>query len=193
MWWIAAGISLLSAYGSYRTSKSQSALAAEGMQIARENAAIKKKENAEAERRAAREQAKVEGEAKAMAYASGARGDSQNFNIVREAISTEHKRQMEWLEWSGDMAVESIIRTGEYNRRIGEAQADASVWNAYTSIAKAGGYAYTGLATPSDPITIGSTGYESTYDSILTSTPAFESNTPFTGFNPFYTPSNEFL
>lgn len=190
MWWLAAGLTLLSAYGSYKTSKAQSAAAAEGLKIAQENAAIKRKENVEAERRAALEQAQVEGEAKARAYASGAKGDSKNFNLVRESISAEHVKQMDWLKWSGEKSVEMILRTGEYQRMIGEAQADASMWNAYTSIAKVAGYAYTGLAQPADAITVDSTPYDSTLTAPLMSpaTSIYDSSKPFTGFNPFYKP-----
>lgn len=188
MWWLAAGLTLLSAYGSYRTSKAQSAAAAEGLKISQENAKIRRRENAEAERRAKLEQDRVEGEAKARAYASGARGDSTNFNQVRASITAEHKKQSEWLQWSGDKAVEMILRTGEYQKMMGDAQAEASMWNAVGQVGKAAGYAYTGMNQPADPITVGTTGYESqlTAPLISTSVPTYDSNTPFTGFNPFY-------
>ncbi len=188
MWWLAAGLTLLSAYGSYRTSKAQSAAAAEGLAISRENAKLKEKQNVEAERRAKKEQVAVEAEAKARAYASGAKGDSTNFNQVRASITAEHEKQFEWLQWSGEKSVEMILRTGEYQKQIGDAQAEASMWNAVGQVGKAAGYAYTGLAQPTDPITVGSTTYESQLTSplISTSVPTYNSNEPFTGFNPFY-------
>jgi len=188
MWWLAAGLSLLSAYGSYRTSKAQSAAAAEGMQIARENAAIRKKEGEEAERRAAQEQRAIESEAKAKAYASGARGDSGNFAAVQESIITEHGKQMEWLQWSNEKAVETIIRTGEYQQMIGEAQAEASMWNAVGQIGRAAGYTYTGLNQPADPLYPDSSPFDSalTEPLISSTVPLYDPQTPFIGFNPFY-------
>ena len=188
MWWIAAGLSLLSAYGSYRTGKAQSAAAAEGLKISRENAKIREAENVEAERRAKKEQVAVEADAKAKAFASGAKGTGTSFNQVRASISAEHDKQMDWLEWSGEKAVEMILRTGEYNKQIGDAQAEGSMWKAVGQIGQAVGYSYQGRATPSSPITVGSKSYDSelTKPLISTTVPTYTPSQPFTGFNPFY-------
>jgi len=159
MFWLAAGLSILGAIGSFQASAAQSKAAAEGERIARENATIARKEAAEAERRARNDQRKVEAEAKLAAYAGGAKGDSQNFEQVQSSIITEHVRQLDWLKWSGETRAKQIEREGAYQRQVGEAQAQATMWSGVSQLGKAAGTMYTGLAPAQPYVSVGSTQY----------------------------------
>ncbi len=143
---LAIGGKVVSGISKLRGARRQDDAAEEGQKIAYENAANTRLENAETERRAARSIAQVEGENRARAAAGGTKQNNANTTSVADALVSENKKQFSWLQVSGETRAKAIERGADYQRQIGEAQADASRWGAVSDFAGAVGAAsYTGV------------------------------------------------
>jgi len=135
----------VSAIGKRKSAKRQDEAAEEGQRIAYENAEIMREENVETERRALRTIAATEGEAVARQAASGFAGGT-NQTMMFDALVGENKKQFDWLQLSGETRAKSVERGADYQKMVGEAQADATRWSAVSDIAGAAGIAsYSGV------------------------------------------------
>ncbi len=138
---LAIGSRVLSGLGKIGSARRQDKAAEEGRRIAQENANSLRLENAETERVAMRDIAKIEGEARARQAAGGTALGNVNSTSVVDALIGENEKQFDWLQTAGESRATAVERGADYNKMIGEAQADASRWGAVSDFAGATGIA----------------------------------------------------
>lgn len=128
---IAVAGAVVKGVGAIKDSKAQKAAATEGRAIAESNALLLEKQNQETERRAARDIKQVEGEIIARSYASGSGAGDVNQALVVSSIVDENAKQFEWLKMSGEDAVNAVRVNADFDQKVAEAQARATMWQGF--------------------------------------------------------------